>query len=1057
MTLQRQTISVPLGSGQSDEATRPLVDGNETSQNFTFPKTGQAQKRPPPLVMSTAGLSTAALNSVVDVGGIPAILDALGSASYDPNLNMWVRANRTAPVQSTALVDPLIRVGSYCVSSCIAILGDIMCCAWVDGRTNYTDPAPMVAFFSIANGTVAMVSPPARVAGAVGAVRLATIDSGDSNARIVMFTSGLKVASWLPTSGAYTFGSFATPSGTFISGSVFDVVSDSSAAYACQRCNAAVDEVASILVKVEANGTITQKLVPYLVESMHLDTVGARLIGIGLDVSGGASIDQPGNVMVATCDFGAGWSVGNWTQVVKIGRHKAVGRFNATDFAIVHSRVGITNNDSTNTMAWGVKVEIRGPSGLTLATGHIESATVCSPPTYIPETGACVMLLADNNGPSSNLDLGPNLYLAALTVTDGVLHARKVAHASQSALINHLAASGQSGPTYDEFGSYGTRLARDSDGVIYFPVQVETGIPGLSTSEPVVDLARVNIVNPPPLRAVNVAGVVVAASGFGVESVEATYCATMCLAPTMAFRIADIIQMTGPGLGTLPGTATVSLWFGWVWIDMQGNEHRAAPSVAYTGSVSNFYVVDGSLVTPKMIQLPLPVCRETRLEERGVELYFDVWSGGEDAVPGYRGRFLARTSPGYPDCVVCHLNAGSGTVTLANATDLGTIGGGGALAWWQSELEPNPPPASLDLVSWQSRIWALSAVRRNTIIASKPIQRGFAPEFAAELEVTIPDAGGDCVALAALDDKVVVFKERNIYVVSGDPGDSLGNNSTLQQPRLVSGDVGCICAQSVVEGPFGVAFQSQRGFYTLSRGLELSFVGDKVQALTEDDGTLRFCGALSPRESIVRWTAARSSWAAVWEPLDYGLAWDFIRGQWSHWTDYDARHHAVVDGVMHRVSATQVIKEPLPGDYTTSESLVALKSPWLKLNGLAGFQRVWRLSVVLKHYTGHLKAEIFYDYATESFENVTWLEPEIVALRGSQNIVTLSMRPAQQKCQAIQVQFSEFITFPGDPFPGEENPPAATVGRGFEPISVDLEVGTKSGTYRRALSATAKR
>ena len=191
----------------------------------------------------------------------------------------------------------------------------------------------------------------------------------------------------------------------------------------------------------------------------------------------------------------------------------------------------------------------------------------------------------------------------------------------------------------------------------------------------------------------------------------------------------------------------------------------------------------------------------------------------------------------------------------------------------------------------------------------------------------------------------------------------------------------------------------------------------------------------------------------MWEPLNYGLAWDYVRGQWSHWTTYDARHHAVVDGVMHRVSNTQVIKEPLPGDYAASESLVALKSPWLKVSGLAGFQRVWRLSLVLKHYTGHVRATVYYDYedGVGGGESVIWTQTDIIALRGSQNIVTLSMRPMKQKCQAIQVQFDELINVPGD------NPDPATVGRGFEPISVDLEVGTKSGTYRRVLSATAKR
>jgi hypothetical protein len=1061
MTLQRQTISVPLGSGQSDDASRPLVDGNETSRNFTFPKTGQATKRPPPVAMNTTGLSTAALNSVVDVGGIPAILDNDGSATWNQIGGSWVRTNATAPVPALALIDPLVRGANMCGAPSIAILGNVLCCVWGPMAGRVGVDVPLAAFFDITGGSLVMVSPPLPIVGFDSDVKCVAIDSGDANARIVVvgnFGNFFRFASWLPTSGVYSFGT-ATDSGAgavFTPNTPFDLVATSSAAFAC----AYLGSTATSLLKISSAGAATLKAtsVGVTVDTLCVDPALGRVIGFGADFYSTAS--GLGFITVFAQDFGGGWFIGSWTSVAGVGRHKSVGQWNSTDFIFLHSRP-MSSSPTALSNPWGCKIEVRGPSGLTLSTGFLPNVSVCSAPYLQTSTGAVLVLLKEFEK--------PYMYLARLVSTNGVIHARKVAAVSQAALLNQPIISGAAFPPYSSTGGNGTRIVPDVDGVLFtaFPVATSAnGAVGINF-QPRIDIARVNTDSPPPLRTINVADLALSASAFGVQTLEPTYCASIGMNQTPNARItAEEV----PGIGALSadpgapaGTDSLTFWFAWVWIDMQGNQRRAAPSDAIqtiTNSL-NTGVTTTPNNKPVMVVVPLPPIHETFLKEAGIELYLDLFTSlpNDASVIRWVKRFKPLQSPGtYDDCIVGYFGASATPPTLPNVTAFGPLrmftdnsGDFSELAWWESELEPTPPPATLDLVSWQSRAWALSAVNRNTVVATKPIQFGSAPEFAAELEVVIPDEGGPCVAIAALDDKVIIFKERKIYVVSGDPGDSLGNNSTLQKPRMVSGDVGCICAQSVVEGPFGVAFQSQRGFYTLSRGLELAFVGDKVQDLTADDGTLRFCGALSPRESVVRWTAARSSWAAVWEPLNYGLAWDYIRGQWSHWTAYDARHHAVVDGVMHRVSNTQVIKETLPGDYSTSESLVALKSPWLKVNGIAGFQRVWRVTLVARHYTGHIRASVFYDYEDNSAESVIWTQADIVALRGSLPFVTLSLRPQRQKCQAIQVQFEELILTPGD------NPVPATTGQGFEPVSIDLEVGTKSGTYRRVLSASAKR
>jgi hypothetical protein len=193
---------------------------------------------------------------------------------------------------------------------------------------------------------------------------------------------------------------------------------------------------------------------------------------------------------------------------------------------------------------------------------------------------------------------------------------------------------------------------------------------------------------------------------------------------------------------------------------------------------------------------------------------------------------------------------------------------------------------------------------------------------------------GASVALAEMDDKLVVFKERGFAVQSGDGANDSGTGSTLTSFQFVPSDVGCSGAKSVVTTPNGVMFKSANGIYLLNRAVGVSYVGAEVEAYNSQTIT---SAILIPGKTQVRFLCSSGK----------TLVFDYMVGQWATFTNHTG------------VSSARGIApmSTLPGRYPSrvgelciyrrrhGYSLLA-ETSWLSLAGIQGFQRIKRLAIL---------------------------------------------------------------------------------------------------------------
>ena len=141
------------------------------------------------------------------------------------------------------------------------------------------------------------------------------------------------------------------------------------------------------------------------------------------------------------------------------------------------------------------------------------------------------------------------------------------------------------------------------------------------------------------------------------------------------------------------------------------------------------------------------------------------------------------------------------------------------------------PPGARIMTQWGNRLWTVDDDNGLTIWFSKPMTDDLPPEFSDIMSFRVESVGGPIIALAALDDKLIVFKEDRLYYVVGQGPDASGvTGGSFSSPRVISSDVGCDNPKSVVRvRDQGIAFHSKKGIYLLDRGLNLSFIGAPVE------------------------------------------------------------------------------------------------------------------------------------------------------------------------------------------------------------------------------------
>jgi len=483
--------------------------------------------------------------------------------------------------------------------------------------------------------------------------------------------------------------------------------------------------------------------------------------------------------------------------------------------------------------------------------------------------------------------------------------------------------------------------------------------------------------------------------------------------------VSSVLTWAGLG-GKLDDLGVDTYWQACVvykWIDSAGIIHRSPPSLPVTGSG-----VSGSISSDYFY---FPVYNLTLTErddlEDGtlpvtIELYRTVGNGTtfylEHEYTNAKDAPTTTVSPGL------YLS----DALIAESEVLYSDGGG--LLNWQ-------PPAARHVVAHGAALWLISAERPTELWFSKDINdfpraAGFDPQT----RVIRHDPGGEFVALASLDDKLICFKRAGIYAIVGEPANDLAQGGSLRGPIDVSVQTGCIELRSVVSCPAGVVFQGSKTIWLLDRGLSCKPIGDAIE-----DTLANYPVVTSAIHDDLRGLVLLTL-TSIEGTTGYTAAWDYQADAWMLWSFPDSSGEAgeatvsaavVPRGAAGVASDTAREYHMLQGngsvryldtdlrtdDGATAVAMVA-STAWIQFAGLQGFQRVARLEIHGTWLSAHgVSVAIYYDFESSAAQTVTFSTAQIAALLNGTS-EQFEIQLDRQKCSAVRA----VVTATPDATPG---------------------------------------
>lgn len=359
-------------------------------------------------------------------------------------------------------------------------------------------------------------------------------------------------------------------------------------------------------------------------------------------------------------------------------------------------------------------------------------------------------------------------------------------------------------------------------------------------------------------------------------------------------------------------------------------------------------------------------------------------------------------------------------------------------------------PACAAMTLFKSRLVVLNAEDRNQLLYSKQVIQGVPAEMSDLLTIfvspTVSAQGstGPVTTLAALDDKLVLFKKNAIYYMTGNGPDNTGANNDFSEPVFITSTVGCTNQQSLVFIPSGLMFQSDKGIWLLGRDLSTKYIGAPVEDFTRE-GTVQSAVNV-PGTNQVRFT------------LDSGitLMYDYFYEQWGTFTNVPAISSTLYNGLHTYLDSRGRVFQETPGAYLDRSSPVLMKftTSWLNLAGLQGYERAYEFYLLGTYISPHkLNMLIAYDYNPSPSQQVVITPDNMPETWGSDALWGSSQRWGgaeggnveqwrvfldRQKCTSFQITMQEVF----------DASYGTVAGAGLTLSGIDLTVGLKGGKPR---------
>lgn len=385
------------------------------------------------------------------------------------------------------------------------------------------------------------------------------------------------------------------------------------------------------------------------------------------------------------------------------------------------------------------------------------------------------------------------------------------------------------------------------------------------------------------------------------------------------------------------------------WTDNQGNAFRSAPSIPIA-------VTTTGSGTAGQVTLNIPTLRLTMKTANPVKIVIYRWSVGQQA-------YYQVTSISTPLLNDTTADSVQYIDKLADATILGnnllyTSGG---------VVEDVNAPSSNVLALFDTRLWLVDAEDKNLLWFSKQVIEATPVEMSDLFTMFVPPSTstqgptGPITALAAMDDKLIIFKNNAIYYINGTGPDNTGANNQYSQPIYITSTVGCMLQKSIVLMPNGLMFQSDKGIWLLDRGLNTTYIGAPVEDLTI--GALVNSAVNIPETNQVRFT------------LNTGitLMYDYYYDQWGSFVGASAISSCIYQGLHSFINEFGKTYQETPGLYLDGSSpvLMSFKTGPLRLGDLQNYQRAYFFYLLGTYISPHkLYISLSYDYETQPSQTV---------------------------------------------------------------------------------------
>lgn len=460
------------------------------------------------------------------------------------------------------------------------------------------------------------------------------------------------------------------------------------------------------------------------------------------------------------------------------------------------------------------------------------------------------------------------------------------------------------------------------------------------------------------------------------------------------------LSAASPGAGSV-ANGTYQYCALYEWYDAQGRRHQSAPSVPVSHTVSG---------GPKQVDVTVPTLRLSDKSDVRVVIFRTEASGSVF----YRLGAVANSTT-------------NDTLTYSDNTTDANLVAGELLYTTGGVLDNIGAPAAKWIHVHGRRVWLGGLEDGRTLWYSQEQSESAPVEFSDALTRSLPENEEACNGLGSLDDKLVAFTETGIYVQSGLGPNLAGQQSDFSELYRVSSDVGCQEPRSIVAVPMGVVFQSGKRnlIYLLDRGLSVQPIGLDVQDL----GGAISDAVLDGDRTQVRFLGASET-----------LVWDYALNQWSTFS-YTGKAAIVYDGKYTFIGNDSILYQEKDSsdadqrDISTDYVVSTVVTPWFKVGGVQGLQRIWRL-LILGTYKAATTLEVSVGYNYKDAYEYTF-STTLASIEASSGVpVQLRHHLRVQKCESIRFKIRDTGASAGSPYSG------------FDLTGLSLEVGVRGIGYK---------